>query len=358
MALVLTLPWKKELGVPTLVEWDQQMGALILPAKLKLCLSSPLLLFRFSSGRCFSDFSSHVLETVAAGPGEDSAVGFWFRRHFRYAMEPHFAQRHGDDVQRTASKRLMGKVAVITGGARGIGAATARVFAENGASVIIADILDDLGTSLADSIGGRYIHCDVVNEADVESAINLALAWKGKLDIMFNNAGISGTEGSITNLDMEQVKYLLSVNVNGILHGIKHAARVMIKGQEGGCIICMSSSAAIMGGLGSHPYSLSKEAIIGLMRSTACELGVHGIRVNCISPHGVASEMLDMTPEEVSKIVEERGSLLKGRSPRLEDVAQAVMFLASEEAGYITAHNLVIDGGFTSASSNMSFIYQ
>ncbi|KAL9401613.1 hypothetical protein Peur_005462 [Populus x canadensis] len=291
------------------------------------------------------------------------------RRHFRYAMEPHIVRRHGDDVQRTASKRLMGKVAVITGGARGIGAATAKVFAENGASVIIADILDDLGTSLADSIGGRYIHCDVVNEADVESAINLALAWKGKLDIMFNNAGISGTEGSITNLDMEQVKYLLSVNVNGVLHGIKHAARVMIKGQKGGCIICMSSSAAIMGGLGSHPYSLSKEAIIGLMRSTACEVGVHGIRVNCISPHGVASEMLvgayrkvlgkkDMTPEEVSKIVGERGSLLKGRCPSLEDVAQAVMFLASEEAGYITAHNLVIDGGFTSASSNMSFIYQ
>lgn len=283
-------------------------------------------------------------------------------------MEPQIVRRNGDDVQRTASKRLMGKVAVITGGARGIGAATAKIFAENGASVVIADILDDLGTSLADSIGGRYIHCDVVSEADVESAVNLALTWKGKLDVMFNNAGISGPEGSITTIDMEQVKNLLSVNVNGILHGIKHAARAMIGGQKGGCIICMSSSAAIMGGLGSHPYSLSKEAIIGLMRSTACELGVHGIRVNCVSPHGVASEMLvgayrkilgkkDMTPEEVSKIVGERGSLLKGKSPSLEDVAEGVLFLASEESGYITAHNLVIDGGYTSASSEMSFIY-
>jgi NAD(P)-dependent dehydrogenase (short-subunit alcohol dehydrogenase family) len=263
----------------------------------------------------------------------------------------------------------MGKVAVITGGARGIGAATAKVFAENGASVIIADILDELGTSLADSIGGRYTqYCDVVNEADVESAVNLALTWKGKIDIMFNNAGIAGTEGSITNIDMEKVKRLLCVNVNGILHGIKHAARVMIEGRKGWCIICMSSSAAIMGGLGSHPYSMSKEAIIGLMRSTACELGVHGILVNCISPHGVASEMLvdayrkilgkkDMKPEEVSKIVGERGCLLRGRSPSLEDVAQSVLFLASEEAGYITARNLLVDGGYTAASSNMSFIY-
>lgn len=263
---------------------------------------------------------------------------------------------------------MTGKVAVITGGARGIGAATAKIFAENGANVVIADILDDLGATLADSIGGRYIHCDVVNESDVESAINLALTWKGKLDIMFNNAGIAGPGGSITNIDMEQVKYLFSVNVIGILHGIKHAARAMIKGRNGGCIICTSSSAALMGGLGSHPYTLSKEAIIGMMRSSACELGVHGIRVNCISPHGVPSEMLvgayrkilgkeDMKPEEVGKIVGERGSLLRGRWASVEDVAQAVLFLASEEAGFITAHNLVIDGGYTSANSNMTFIY-
>ncbi|CAK7326886.1 unnamed protein product [Dovyalis caffra] len=317
----------------------------------------------------FVAFQLPLFKKDADNKENEALLTYSCQKAFRYEMEPRIAYMRGDDVQRISSKRLMGKVAVITGGARGIGAATAKVFAENGASVIIADILDDLGTSLADSIGGRYIHCDVVNEGDVESAVNLALTWKGKLDIIFNNAGIAGTEGSITNIDMEQVKHLLSVNVNGILHGIKHAARVMIEGRKGGCIICMSSSAAIMGGLGSHHYSLSKEAIIGLMRSTACELGVHGIRVNCISPHGVASEMLvgafrkihgkkDMTPEEVSTIVGERGSLLRGRSPSLEDVAQAVLFLASEEAGYITAHNLVVDGGYTSASSNMSFIYQ
>lgn len=263
----------------------------------------------------------------------------------------------------------MGKVAVITGGARGIGAATAKIFAQNGAYVVIADILDDLGETLADSIGGRYIHCDVAEEAEVASAIQLALTWKGSLDIMFNNAGIAGPGGSISNLNMEQVKYLVSVNVHGIIHGMKYAAQAMIKGGKGGSIICTSSSAAIMGGLGGHAYTLSKEAIIGLMRSCACELGVHGIRVNCISPHGVPSEMLvgayrhflgkmDMKAEEVCRIVGENGSLLRGRGASTEDVAQAALFLASGDAGFITAHNLVLDGGYTSAVSTMSFIYQ
>ncbi|KAI3444891.1 hypothetical protein Pfo_001556 [Paulownia fortunei] len=269
----------------------------------------------------------------------------------------------------TVSLKLLGKVAVITGGARGIGAATAKAFAENGACVVIADILDELGAKLADSIGGRYTHCDVSSEPDVERAIQLALNWKGRLDIMFNNAGISGPEGSITNLKMEQLMALLTINLNGVVHGIKHAARAMIEGKNAGTIICSSSSAAIMGGLASHAYTLSKEAILGLARSTACELGVHGIRVNCVSPHGVPSEMLvsayrkvlgnpDLQQEDVSKIVGERGSLLRGRGASMEDVAQGVLFLASDDAGFITGHNLVIDGGYTSASNQMSFIYQ
>ncbi|KAK9277499.1 hypothetical protein L1049_007043 [Liquidambar formosana] len=263
----------------------------------------------------------------------------------------------------------MGKVAVITGGARGIGAATAKLFAQNGAQVIIADVLDELGATLADSIGGRYIHCNVAKEADMEAAVQLALTWKGRIDIMFNNAGVSGPNGSITNLDMDQMKELVAINVTGTVHGIKHAARDMIKGKKGGCIICTSSSAAIMGGLASHSYTLSKEAILGIARSTACELGVHGIRVNCISPHGVPSQMLvsafqkflgktDVGAEEVSQIVAERGSLLRGRGASVEDIAHAALFLASEDAGYITGHNLVVDGGYTSACSHMSFIYQ
>ncbi|GMP59530.1 hypothetical protein CsSME_00022784 [Camellia sinensis var. sinensis] len=274
-----------------------------------------------------------------------------------------------DNGHSSSAKRLTGKVALITGGARGIGAATAKLFAGNGAHVVIADILDELGTTLADSIGGRYVHCDVAKEADMESAVQLALMWKGHLDILFNNAGIGGPTGSITNLKMDHMTALLAINMNGIVHGIKHAARAMIKGGKGGSIICTSSSAAIMGGLASHAYTLSKEAILGIARSSACELGIHGIRVNCVSPHGVPTEMLvsayqtflgkmDLSPEEVSKTVGKKGSLLRGRSGSVEDVAHAALFLASDDAGFITAHNLVVDGGYTSGCSQMSHIYQ
>lgn len=265
--------------------------------------------------------------------------------------------------------RLVDKVAVITGGARGIGAAAAKLFAENGAHVVIADVLDELGSTVAESIGGCYIHCDVSKECDVESAIDLAMQWKGHLDIMFNNAGIAGTEGrSITTLDMDQVKHLFSINLNGTIHGIKHGAKAMIKGQKGGSIICTSSAAAIMGGLALHGYTMTKAAMDGLVRSAACELGEHLIRVNCISPHGVPSEMLlsacrrfgyaDINSQKLREIVGTRASLLKGRCATFEDVAQAALFLASDESGFITAHNLRVDGGHTSADNRMSYIYQ
>ncbi|KAL5177042.1 Short-chain dehydrogenase reductase ATA1 [Glycine soja] len=174
-------------------------------------------------------------------------------------MEPQHVTDQNIETQKSSTKGLADKVAVITGGARGIGAAAAKLFAEIGAHVVIADVLDDLGTTMAESIGGRYIHCNVSKEDDVESAINLALSWKGNLDIMLSNAGIEGPKGSVTTLDMDQVRHLFSIN----LHGINHAARAMIKA-----------------------------AIDGLVRSGTCELGEHWIRVNCISPHGVPSEML------------------------------------------------------------------
>ncbi|KAK8507922.1 hypothetical protein V6N13_055393 [Hibiscus sabdariffa] len=144
------------------------------------------------------------------------------------------------DLQSSSAKRMIGKVAVVTGGARGIGAATAKLFAENGAYVVIGDILDESGTAVAESIGARYIHCDVSKESDVESAIQLAITWKGKLDILFSNAGIGGTTSSITNLDMEQVKHLISINLLGNVHAIKHAARAMLRCDTKGSIICTS----------------------------------------------------------------------------------------------------------------------
>ncbi|XP_010557798.1 PREDICTED: short-chain dehydrogenase reductase ATA1 [Tarenaya hassleriana] len=268
-----------------------------------------------------------------------------------------------------SSKRLSNKVAVITGGARGIGAATAKLFAENGAYVVVADILDEEGKQVAESIGGMYVHCDVSREEDVEMAVQVAMARKNKLDVMFNNAGIAIYEGSITDIDVDKVNHLVSVNVNGVLHGVKHAAKAMIKGGGGGSIICTSSSAGEMGGLGGHAYTLSKGAINGLVRSTACELGSYGIRVNSISPHGVPTEILvkayrkflghEVDATEVGRIVAEKGSLLHGRWGTVEDVANAALFLASDrESGFVTGHNLVIDGGYTSATNACQFIYQ
>ncbi|GAU14072.1 hypothetical protein TSUD_168970 [Trifolium subterraneum] len=172
---------------------------------------------------------------------------------------------------------------------------------------------------------------------------------------------------SITKLDMEKLSHILSVNLFGTIHGIKHAAKAMIKGKRGGSIICTSSAAATVGGYAAHGYTMSKSAMNGLMRSAACELGVHLIRVNCISPHGVPSEMLlnafrsfdlDMTSEQLNEYIGRNASLLKGRGSTLEDVAQAALFLASDESGFVTAHNLSVDGGITSANSSMSFIYQ
>ncbi|CAN8277740.1 unnamed protein product [Cochlearia groenlandica] len=267
------------------------------------------------------------------------------------------------------SKILENKVAIITGGARGIGAATARLFAENGAYVIVADILEKEGLGVAQSIRGCYVHCDVSKEADVEAAVELAMTSKGRLDVMFNNAGMTVNEGSITEIDVEMVHKLVSVNVNGVLHGIKHASKAMIKGGAGGSIICTSSSSGVMGGLGGHAYTLSKGAINGLVRTTACELGSHGIRVNSISPHGVPTDILvnayrkylnndKLDVDDVTEIVAQKGSLLMGRSGTVDDNAQAALFLASRDSsGFITGHNLVVDGGYTSATTTMRYIY-
>ncbi|CAN8268371.1 unnamed protein product [Cochlearia groenlandica] len=274
-------------------------------------------------------------------------------------------------MENSSTKRLTNKVAIITGGARGIGAATAKLFSYHGAYVIIADILDKEGIHMAESIGGCYVHCDVSKEDDVAAVVEVAMRCKGRLDVMFNNAGIAIEEGSIMEMDFEMVNKLVKVNVNGVLHGIKHASKAMIKGGTRGSIICTSSSSGTMGGLGGHAYTLSKGAINGLVRTTACELGSHDIRVNNISPHGVPTEILvsayrrhlgnnklNVAQVSVTDLVAENGSLLDGKACTVEDVAQAALFLACQDSsGFITGHNLVVDGGYTSATTSMRFIY-
>lgn len=249
-----------------------------------------------------------------------------------------------------AATRLAGKVALITGAAQGIGESTARLFAKHGAKVIIADIQDNLGQSVAEDIGlemASYIHCDVTLEEDVENAVNLVISKYGKLDIMINNAAILG-EAKLSILDNSKSDFdrVINVNLAGVFLGTKHAARAMIPTGTGS-IISIGSVSSSIGGVSPHAYTSSKHAIIGLTKNVAAELGKYGIRVNCVSPYlippSVPAEITERYPDIFANIY----SNIKGTALKGEDVAQAALFFGSDESKYISGHNLAVDGGFT-----------
>ncbi|MED6209612.1 hypothetical protein PIB30_056466 [Stylosanthes scabra] len=218
-----------------------------------------------------------------------------------------------------AMRRLEGKVALITGGASGIGEVTARLFSKNGAKVVIADIQDDLGYSVCKELetAPSYVHCDVTNEQHVENAVNTAVSKYGKLDIMFNNAGITG------------------INKTSILENQRHEFEKVL-------------NVNVVGGVSSHAYTSSKHAVVGFTKSTAVEFGPIGIRVNCISPYIVASTPL---ARDFFKFDENGGidvyNNLKGSNLEPIDVAEAALYLGSDASKFVSGHNLVVDGGFT-----------
>lgn len=257
--------------------------------------------------------------------------------------------------------RLDGKVAVITGGASGIGEATVRLFTEEGACVLIADIQDEKGRRLGDELGEstEYLHADVSREVDVKAAVGRAIDRFGRLDCMFNNAGIAGPTGPIEKVTVEGFDEAVGVLLRGVFLGIKHAAQVM-KRQGSGSIINTSSVAGIRTGYGNHVYSAAKAAVIQLTRSVAMELGESGVRVNCICPGFIATPLIGrargLSQQEADKMVGEIEAAFENaqpiRRPGLPlDIARAALWLASDESSFVNGHSLVVDGGVVGGRS-------
>lgn len=254
-------------------------------------------------------------------------------------------------------ERLEGKVAIITGGASGIGAATARLFIDEGAIVHIADVQDEKGAKLAEELGSRseYLHADVSQESDVEALVARVVETHGQLDCMFNNAGIAGPTDPIESVDVERFDEAVGVLLRGVFLGIKHAAPVM-KGQGSGSIINTASVAGLRTGYGNHVYSAAKAGVIQLTRSVAMELGESGVRVNCVCPGFIPTPMIGRARglsihEADSKLDEIRESFTKAQPLRRPgdpaDIAKAVLWLASDDSSFVNGHALVVDGGVT-----------
>jgi len=244
------------------------------------------------------------------------------------------------------ANRFGGKVALISGAARGQGAAEARRFALEGARVAISDVLDGEGRALADELGEAafYQPLDVTDVGAWEAAVAQVRKRFGRLDVLVNNAGI-GAVGTLDGLDLAEHRRILEVNLNGVYYGMRAVKAAMAAG-GGGAIVNVSSIDGIAGVLGMTSYSASKFAVTGMTKSAAIELGPLGIRVNSVHPGYIDSPMTQAAPPEIRARFERIMALQP--IPRMgtpEEVAALVVFLASDEASYITGAQVVIDGG-------------
>ena len=254
------------------------------------------------------------------------------------------------------SGRLRGKTAIITGGTSGIGRRTVEVFADEGAYVLIAARREKEGRELANALGPKvdFLKTDVSKEADVKTMIAYAVERFGRVDCLFNNAGCPAPVGSIETIPWDKYEAALSVLLGGVMLGMKHVAPVM-RAQGSGSIINNGSVAGVLAGYSSSMiYSAAKAAVIHLTKCVAMELGEKNIRVNSISPGGIATgifgKALGLPTEEAEKSAEAVKQALAGFQPIRraglpEDIAMAAVFLASDESTFVNGHNLVVDGG-------------
>jgi NAD(P)-dependent dehydrogenase (short-subunit alcohol dehydrogenase family) len=248
---------------------------------------------------------------------------------------------------------LSGKVAIITGGASGMGRASSLLFAQAGANVVVADLNEAGGeevAKLASESGNQAVfqHTDVSVEADIEALVARATETFGHLDVIFNNAGIGGASGPLEDVPVEDWDRTQAVCLRGVFLGMKHAA-APIRASGGGSIISTSSIGGLEGSAGMFSYSAAKAAVVHLTRCAALEFARDRIRVNCIAPGGISTPILfgigGNNKEEV-----EAGLMRFQPYPHVgqpEDIANAALFLASDAATFITGHTLVVDGGAT-----------
>lgn len=250
--------------------------------------------------------------------------------------------------------RLENKTALITGGASGIGAAATRRFIEEGCRVMICDIQAEAGAAFAGTFGdsASFMVCDVTKEDQVAAAMDAAVQQYGKLDIVFHSAGIVGSVGPIATTPSPEWLFTIDVLLNGAFYTLKHAARVMLPNKSGS-ILSMASTAGVQGGLGPHAYAAAKHAVVGLTKNVATELCHSGIRVNAIAAASMATPMvasvLTGDPNNIEGAIEQlaEASPLVGRAGLAMDVANAALWLASDESGYTTGHTLTTDAGIT-----------
>ena len=259
--------------------------------------------------------------------------------------------------------RLEGQVAVITGGASGMGRSTVLRFLQEGAAVIVADFNAETGEAVvAEAADGgwgervRFIQTDVAAEADVVAMIDCALDHFGRLDVVFNNAGVGGAIGPLTETTVEAWDYTMDVLAKGVFLGIKHAARVLRRQGEGGSIINTASIAGLSGDGGPLVYSAAKAAVISLSQSAAVELAPDRIRVNAICPGFIATPLAagGQGGEVASAAARFADAQPWPEHGSGEHIAGAALFLASEDARFVTGEALVVDGGLTAAGPELS----
>lgn len=253
--------------------------------------------------------------------------------------------------------RLEGKVAVITGGASGIGAATVRLFVAEGANVVIADLQAEVAEGLAAELGGAAlaVACNVAREADVKRAIDAAVERFGQLDILFNNAGFGGIQGPLEETSVDEYDMTMDVLLKSVFLGTKHAAP-HLRARGGGAIVNTASVCAFEAGIGNQLYTVAKAGVAMMTKTAALEMAEYNVRVNAVCPGYIATPLAAGRPrsqhgeEEVEAALERLRSRVNDRQPlgragEPEDIARAVLFLASDDAEWVTGQTLVVDGG-------------